>query len=320
MKPGSYMHHGQAGLTLVELMISIALGLFVVLAATALLISTKSSYVTEDEEIRVQDTGRHAIELITRAVRQAAYENWDSDEAPLVTTASMTANLAGLDARRVSATSTAIASPLTDGVVNGSDVLAIRFFGAGTGAQGDGTILNCAGLGVPAATSSAEAEEARGWAIFYVARSESRIPGLYCKYKGKNGNWSAQAVASGVESFQILYGVDTDTDGLPNKFLNAAGVHDLDKGLGSDLTSLTHWKKVVVVKVALLLQSLENARADVPMAQYDLFGPDYSASYAKDDIGTRIQEEALSKDARKRLRKIFTATIQLRNQPLPDPA
>jgi type IV pilus assembly protein PilW len=299
----------QAGLTLVELMISIALGLFVVMATTALLLSTKSGYVTQDEGARVQDTGRYAMEIITRAVRQAAFENWDSAEAPIVTTAAMSANIAGLDARRLNRDSDGIASSLTDSV-NGSDVLAVGFFGAGNGKQGDGTIVNCAGFGIPAATSAADADAARGWSIFYVAKATSGVPELYCKYKSKNGKPTSDAIASGVESFQVLYGVDTDQDGLPNRFLNATEIN---------ASGATNWKNVVVIKVALLLRGSQNSRSDAPTDKYDLFGTDYAENNASKDIGTSIKESALPQGERQRIRKMFTATIQLRNQPLRSP-
>lgn len=309
----------QAGITLVELMVSITLGFFVVLAATSLLISTKAGYVTQDEGARIQDTGRHAIEIIARAVRQAAYENWDSAEAPIVTTASMSANIVGFDASRVNAGSDAIASPLTKGIINGSDVLAVRFFGAGTGLHGDGTIMNCAGFGIPAATSSATAEQERGWSIFYVARAGTGVPELYCKYLGaaepdKEPAWKVASIASEVESFQVLYGVDTDGDGLPNQFLNADAISASEKDSGS-----SSWKKVVVIKVALLLRGSQNSRPGTATAEYDLFGPDYSDEHGATDVGTRIREADLPVAERNRARKTFAATIQLRNQPVLDP-
>jgi type IV pilus assembly protein PilW len=299
----------QVGLTLVELMISIALGLFVVMAATALLLSTKGGYVTQDEDARVHDTGRHAMEIITRAVRQAAFENWDSAEAPIVTTAAMSANIEGLDARRLNRDTERISSPLTNSV-NGSDVLAVGFFGAGNGTQGDGTIVNCAGFGIPAATSAAEADAARGWSIFYVAKATSGVPELYCKYKGSSGTSTSTAIASGVESFQVLYGLDVDDDGLPNRFLTATDINE---------RGASNWKKVVVVKVSLLLRGSQNSRSDTPTEKYDLFGTDYADNNASQDIGTSIRESALPEAERHRIRKMFTATIQLRNQPVPSP-
>ncbi|MDB5770006.1 MAG: putative Tfp pilus assembly protein PilW [Burkholderia sp.] len=298
----------QAGLSLVELMISIALGLFVVVAATALLLSTKAGYVTQDDNARIQETGRHAIEMITRAVRQAAYENWDSEEAPIVTTTAMSANIDGLDASRPTYKSIGMRSLSTDGVVNGSDILAVGFFGAGQDKKGDGTMLNCGGFSVPAATSQSDAEAARAWNIFYVGVAESGVPQLYCKY-GRDKTWSTETIASEVESFQVLYGLDTTNDGIPDNFVNAT---EVNKSPGN-------WKKVAVIKISLLLRGGEKSRSDALTTQYDLFGKDYADRYAASDSGTSIKESDLNAD-KNRARKLFTTTIHLRNQPVRAPA
>lgn len=306
---------GQSGLTLVELMISMALGLFVIMAATALLLATKAGYVAQEEGTRMQDTGRYAIETVARAARQAAYENWDSAEAPIVVSSSLSANIAGLDARRLKEKTAGIDAPATD-AVNGSDVLALRFFGTG-----DGAMINCAGFAVPAPKSAETAEEERGWSIFYVARGAGGEPELYCKYRSANGAWAADAIARGVESFQVLYGLDTDADGLPNQFSNATAINELDNALvlegadpaarAADRNRKTHWKKVAVIRVALLLRGAHNAASDNAGAQYDLFGKEYADAHAAADKGTRIKQSSLPEGAR----SIFSAVIQLRNPP-----
>ncbi|MGH8806964.1 MAG: PilW family protein [Noviherbaspirillum sp.] len=311
----------ESGLTLVELMISITLGLLIVMAATALLLSSKSGYVIQDEDAHIQDTGRYALENISRAVRQAAYENWDTNEAPIVLAANLSANIAGLDARSLKSTTPGIESPVTK-TVQGSDVLALRFFGVGNGENGDGSMVNCAGFGVGAPGSKEEAEERRGWSIFYVAEDASGEPELYCKYLGKS-SWASQAIARGVESFQVLYGLDLDGDGMPNRFLNATAITALDDTLvlegataeerDQDKNKKTHWKKIVVVKVALLVRGTQNARADSLTIQHDLFGKEYADANAATDPGVRIKEETLRSTVRNRLRRTFLSTIQLRN-------
>ena len=215
----------QAGLTLVELMVSMTIGLIVVVAATALLISSQQGYLSQDDDSRMDDAGRYAIESIARAIRQAAYVNWDRSEAPIVATASSSPNILGLDASRVAGGTPGISSP-SSASVNGSDVLAVRFFGSGSGEHGDGTVINCAGFGVAAAQSPTTADGDRGWSIFYVAADSKGEPQLYCKYMGSTA-WATAAIVGGVESFQVLYGIDTDDDGLPNRIVNATTVDDL---------------------------------------------------------------------------------------------
>lgn len=311
------------GLTLVELMISMALGLLVVMAATALLLSTKAAYSSQDDRVQVQDTGRYAVESITRAVRQAAYQDWGRGEAPITITEQMSANINGLDATSLQGSDGDNPLISSGTAVNGSDVLALRFFGSGVDEKADNTVINCAGFGIPPASSPESADTDRGWSIFYVNKNKAGESELYCKYWGKKGNFSAQSIAQGVESFQVLYGLDTDGDGLPNQFLTATAIKALDDALSlegnnagekeADKNKKTNWKKIVIVKVALLVHGSNKTSADGSLKQYDLFGKEYSDKYASTDIGTQIKEQSLSKGLQNRSRKVFTTTIQLRN-------
>lgn len=311
----------QNGLTLVELMISITLGMLVVMATTALLVSSKASYLAQDEGSRIQETGRYAFDVLTRAVHQVAYENWDVDGAPMLVGAGYSSNVRGLDASSVKRATHGIDAPLQTSV-NGSDVLALRFFGVGNGSDGDGTVLNCAGFSVGAPASHANAESKRGWSIFYVATSAHGEPELRCKYFGKTA-WASDAIATGVESFQVLYGLDADSDSMPDRYVNATAINAMDDALilegataaakAIDKNRKTNWKKVMVVKIALLLRATANTGANAAPLQYDLFGSDYSNAQGANDRGTRIREEDLPIASRHRLRKVFMQTIHIRN-------
>lgn len=319
----AFRYRRGGGLTLVELMVALAIGMFVSLAGMGLLFSTKAGYSAQIEAALIEDAGRYAIDNISRAIRQAAYENLDSAEAPIVSRAEYSANIAGYDARSLSGASHGIDKPLSKSV-NGSDVLAVRFFGVGSGADGDGSIVNCGGFGVPAPDSQADADESRGWSIYYVAEDATGEPELYCKYRGNSG-WTAQAIARGVESFQVLYGVDTDGDGVANRLCTATEVDALDDAMplagvnaverARDRMRRTHWKKVVLVKVALLIRSAKGGRNDAQKMRFDLFGKDYADAHASSDKGTSIEEGKLSASVRNRIRKIFAVTVQLRNTP-----
>ncbi|MFZ6845990.1 PilW family protein [Undibacterium sp. RuTC16W] len=315
----------QLGLTLVELMISIGLGLLVVLSATALVVSTKTLFMTQTDGNDTQDTARFALDNISRQLRQTGFVNYDFSNSPQVTPSTASADLGGLDANSVTATSTDISSPLGS-AVNFSDVLAVRFFGSGASANGDGTMSNCAGFSVPAPVSSNTADQDRGWSIYYVGKDANNEPELICKYYDSvNGNWNAQSIVKGVESFQVLYGLDTNVppDGLANKFLTATDINALDNTLvlvgataaakAADKNKKTYWKKILSVKIALLVRGKEKSRTDVTTTVYDLFGADYAAANGATDKGTTIKEQDLPTDTIDRVRKVFTTTIQMRN-------
>ena len=310
----------QRGVTLAELMVSITLGALLVLVATMLLFSSGSSYLEQNEAAQLDDGGRYALEIIARAVRGTGLGNWDraaAGGAVLSLVASDSANISGLDARSVSKNGDGISATLAT-AVNGSDVLAVRYFGAGAGFDGDGSVINCAGFGVGGASS----EQDRGWSIFYVAQDADGEAELRCKYRGQSG-WGADAIVRGVDSFQVLYGLDTDVvpDGVANRYLNASAIDALDAelplaGLDAaarmrDKNARTLWKRVVSIKLALLLHGAIGSRPDAGPLQFDLFGSDYSAAVL--DLGVRIDEAALAPALRARARKLVELTVLLRN-------
>jgi prepilin-type N-terminal cleavage/methylation domain-containing protein len=206
----------QDGLTMVELMVAITVGLLVLLFAAAMLVSANRGHAAQEEAARLDDSGRFALETIARAVRQTAYVNWDRADAGIAADPAAPARVAGMDNRSLVKTAEFISDPRPD-VANGSDVLALRFAGAGPGKDGDGSMTSCAGFGV------SEMEE--GWSIFFVGRSALGDTELRCKYRGAT-SWGADAIVGGVDSFQVLYGLDTDVpaDGLANLYVNAGVV------------------------------------------------------------------------------------------------
>ncbi|WP_019568120.1 PilW family protein [Thioalkalivibrio sp. ALMg13-2] len=61
------------GLTLVELMVAMLIGLLLVGGTISIFISTQQTYRTQEAMSRVQETGRFAIERIARDAREAGY-------------------------------------------------------------------------------------------------------------------------------------------------------------------------------------------------------------------------------------------------------
>lgn len=61
----------QGGLSLIELMIAITLGLMISMTLGYIMVGSRSTYRTQDASARVQDTGRFALEFIGRQIRAA---------------------------------------------------------------------------------------------------------------------------------------------------------------------------------------------------------------------------------------------------------
>jgi type IV pilus assembly protein PilW len=303
------------GLGMAELMVAMAVGLLVLLLAAAMLVASNRAYVAQADAAEVEEGGRYALEAIARAARQAAFVNWDSGETGIGHDPTAAPRIAGLDDHAVTRASNAIDQPVA-GAVNGSDVLALRFAGAGA-AGGDGSMTSCAGFSVGHA--------GEGWSIFYVATAATGDAELRCKYRGAAG-WGADAIVGGVDSFQVLYGLDTDAppDGLANLYVRAGVVQALDDALllagadaparERDLRRKTHWKRIASLKVGLVLHGHKRSPSPAGPAVYDLFGRAYADAQGASDVGTRISEAQLPEDLRARERRLFATTIVLRNR------
>jgi type IV pilus assembly protein PilW len=289
----------EGGMTLAELLVALAVGLGVLLAGAVLMSGANRTYVAHEDATALDDGGRYALALIGRAVRQGAFLDWEQLGAAGLDK-NAPAPLAGLDSRSLVKTSFGIDDPVTS-AINGSDVLAVRYPGAGAAPDGDGSVVDCAGFAVHGA------EE--GWSIFYVARNGDGLAELRCKYKGA-ANWSADAVVAGVDGFQVLYGLDSDSppDGVPNRYVNASALAALDAGLlPADRNEKTAWKRVASVRVALLLHGEKASGAPVQPAAYALFGEAYGAAHGSADPGVRLAQAELNGPAP--ARRLFTAVF-----------
>lgn len=259
------------GSSLIECMLAASLSACAVLAAISMLQSANAAFVSQQQSALLQENGRYAINVITRALLQLSYVDHSVAIQP--------DKLLALEGQ--------------DNIgVNGSDVLTLHF--AGSGLIADGSVINCAGFAVASTLPD------QGWSIFYVANNGQGEPELRCEYRGSNG-WSSQALVAGVESFQVLYGVDTDADGIVNQYLNATGT-----------SAQSLWFQVVALRIALLLRA-ERDTGGVNLDQsdyFDLFGTAYEV---KADVGTRIARENLPTMTRQWPRSIVQSTIYLRN-------
>jgi type IV pilus assembly protein PilW len=228
----------QQGMTLIECMIALTLGMLVILASTALFLSAQKTYLAIDDSARIGDTGAFAMDALAAAIRQAAYA--DHSGAGTVSPPKPPGQtLFGLDDTTLIGRSLYPDQRRGRGI-NGSDVLFTRFMATDSAGAIDRNMLNCAGShSARKASMPVSAEAIYNWSIFYIALDTGGEPELFCKYRAKNDKFRADAIARGVESMQFLYGVDLNQDGLPDTFLNA------------DAIAASDWRKVVAVDIAL---------------------------------------------------------------------
>lgn len=300
---------GCGGWTLPELMVGSAVGFAIAVLAAALLLGAHASFLAQDDAASIEDSGRFALAALGRAIRQAAYVDW---EQPVERLGGGVAQVGGLDARSLAGTVPALDAP-QGSAVNGSDVLALRFAGAS-----DGSVVNCAGFEV--------ADADHGWSIFYVAVGPDGRGELRCKYRGASA-WRSDALVRGVDTMQVLYGVDTNMpeDGMPDTYLTASAIVAHDAGIvpqgatpiarTRDFNRKTYWKRVCSIRVSLLLHGERTLRDAGSPPVFHLFGRAYSDTAGASDPGTVFDTAQLPELLRHRERRLFGATFLLRNRP-----
>jgi type IV pilus assembly protein PilW len=131
------------------------------------------------------------------------------------------------------------------------------------------------------------------FALYYIAKEgsggsgASNPPALYLREISRNGDKSAgggaRELVRGVENMQVLYGIDTDSDGVANQYVTA------------DSDELENWNSVVSVKISLLMSTLDNV-------------PGIDSTYYN------VNGTTVTPAADNRLRKVYTTTILLRNR------
>ncbi len=287
----------QAGSSLVELMVGLALSLLTVLGTLTVISRSAQAYQRTDQETWLQDQGIYAIEVLRVALQQVGHVD-ASRPMSVIPSRPVKGAVLGLDDVILPAASTGLDGAKRGGI-GGSDALAIHLPGGL-----HGLFRNCAGMPVPEANSQADDQ---GWSLFYVATDSRGEPELRCKYRGDSG-WVSQALVAGVASFQLLYGLDHDSDGLPDDFVSASRVTALDAA-GTAAGSASVWTRVVAVQMAVLLRTPQVAAGVRPPADIRLFGNAY-AGHASHDPGTVQSAAQLLPD---RLYRQFDALIFLHN-------
>lgn len=71
--PYSALVSRQSGLTLLELMISLALGLLLVTGIGTIYVGSNQAYRVQEQNARIQEAGRFALDVLGRSIRQAGY-------------------------------------------------------------------------------------------------------------------------------------------------------------------------------------------------------------------------------------------------------
>lgn len=203
-----------AGFTLLELLIAMALTSLLILGLVHIVSATSTAAALQRNNAQLQDHARFAIDILSRAIREAGYrpEPWNTSLA--------------LEA---------LGDQTADGVSFASDRLVLRAW----------SDLNCFG-------NRNSDRDSQGEPRFYLRESVFDLTGnrslaRLCRYGPSAADLTTQVPRQGwvpdVESFQLLYGEDVDSDGSIEQWVKAGQWEDPAGVLG--------------VRVGLLLVSAE---------------------------------------------------------------
>ncbi|PXF32333.1 hypothetical protein WH50_05365 [Pokkaliibacter plantistimulans] len=192
--------HRQTGVSLIELMISLALGVVLVLAATDVLLSGRQTYASVTASSELQDTARYVQNILGQQIEHAGYTDQPLNALSSEFSADSSASPAWEAGQVINVS--------TNTSISGSpDELYLRLQGSS-----EDTLLDCLGYSL----SSSETVTMR----FFVDASRT----LYCQTQGHSdaARNSTQPLVEGVENMHLLFGVDADQDRSIEQWLTPA--------------------------------------------------------------------------------------------------
>jgi type IV pilus assembly protein PilW len=184
------------GFSLVELMISLVLGLLVMAVMLGIYQSNTQTARFHNANLKLQENGRFAMDIISRTARMAGYDD------PMTTTEVATPVINGsIDSAGALITQT--------GLKLSEHTLSVRF-------EGGTDIRDCQGQSVAA----------DDWVTNMYAVSTDN--NLVCATFTNNSAVvsDASAIAEGVENMRVLYGLDLDESGNVNRYVRSQAVSD----------------------------------------------------------------------------------------------
>lgn len=335
----------QQGLTMVELLVALTLSMLIALAAIAALTVARQGFNTVDAASQLRDNGRFASDLVQRLAMQSGYKDViyagatrasefnmkgaNANPDPYISgfnnslISSASDPLSSIAAR--TATAGGCASSSDTACVNGSDILVLRYQSSALlqgSSTSDNTMLNC--MGNPESSVPTASDE-QMISIFHVAKSSSGEPALMCTSRNNaTGSWgSAQPIIQGVESFQVLYGVDSVTpntaptgtpDTVPERYLRA----DQMTVASNEIATNNNWRRVRSLRIGMLLRgpigSAQDRNTQIFLPLGGLNGSSDAGSSMTFTGGTPAASTSnfiFAHDGR--LRQVMTLTVYLRN-------
>ncbi len=264
----------QTGFSLIELMVSLTIGMVLILFVSNLYLGSKSTTRIQDENARMQESGRSAMHLLGRSIKQAWFGKPVTMSKDGLLTSFTGQGLAGCNGHFTAMNNFADTSCSGTGP---SSSLHVSY-------QFDGVANPAIGAGVDCNGQSAPPDATPGMVLianrFFLQKpaNEANLA-LYCL---GNGGPVAQPIISNVENMVLTYGIDTPSaNGKKDKSA------DIFTNSANDALTLTPqsanfpaFKDVVSVGVCLQLVS-NNEVTSEPQAYTNCDGAKVTANDRK---------------------------------------
>lgn len=313
----------QNGATLIELMIGVTIGLLVTLVVAQAYLTGSSTQSAQNSLTRLQESGRFSLQLLSNEISKAGYRNVGATP-PIFLGKNFgphgdAVDNTGAKVHLVRGTDGGPANPVSNSF--GADTLTLAFYGENdpslTTDTADGHVLDCLGNSVTRDTlvietlsiikdSANNNEPTLACQVTYIAGTAGvKDPsGAVVCAAGQPCVRDASPLIPGVESLQVLYGVDTLVNGQGD------GVVDWYGPAGA--LAASDWPNVLSVRVSLVVRSPTGGTADPTSSQkvWNHFGLVYAPANSPptNDPGSVYTAPA---DGRYRL--MFSSVVALRN-------
>lgn len=300
-------HHRsrQRGLTLIELMIAVTLGLLIVAALASLYINSTRSYREDDQYARMLENGRFAMRFLADDLQMADFWGYymladDIDDAD-ITVCGVKPYLTVDGSHGSVELITTLSSPCTEGALTGGGLLIRR--SGGPPAEGPTTTF-ADETGRAYLEVRAELREA-GYLLGDGGTYTIDAPDAVWQYRSVayyldnnrlcrrsfafNPPQASECLIDGIESWVFQWGIDTDGDSRADEF------QVMTPGDATDTEAL---RGAVSVRICLLMRSANELRNYTNEKVYTLCGVDQNGGAAYSDG---------------RLRRVFERVVELRN-------
>lgn len=239
------------GVSLVEVMVSLVIGLVVVGAVMVSYLGSGTSGRQQSAFSTMTEDAQIAFTILQRDISMAGY----SRPIDTATAASGTVTFTkALSTRSIFGCDTGFTSPSASSstiACGGSATQVIEVVYEADRYTSPGGNKDCIGNTIAATDVTAGATATMAYNRYYVSNSASGRPELHCASSGQTG----QPLIENVESMQISYGEAAASDVRQVvRYVSAANV--------------TSWDRVVAVRICLLMRSAEPVLTDEDISSY----------------------------------------------------